>query len=117
MQPHFGQLTSTYGSCSSTGEDFGNRFSQWKQCTGIGTLKSARVRTSLAGFTELRRLSRDRFDDFHPALAAVAIHPRYVGAVSAVEAEELAAVLWLLVWFVTPGTGQDDFHALSPTAS
>jgi hypothetical protein len=109
MQPHFGQLTSTYGSCSSTGEDFGNRFSQWKQCTGIGTLKSARVRASLAGFTELRRLSMLDVGFSRPALTAVALHSGNVGAVAAGPAEDFYGLLQLVVGFVTPGTGEDEF--------
>jgi hypothetical protein len=60
------------------------------QRSGIGTVQSASVRTlDLAGFTELRRLSRYRLYDFHPALAAVAIDTGNVGAVGAAPAVDL----------------------------
>ena len=72
------------------------------QRSGTGTVQWASVRTlDLAGFTELRRLSRNRIHDFHPAFAAVAIDSGNVGTVAAAPAVDFLAAADF-VGLVTP---------------
>src|SRR5579859_4370160 len=61
----------------------------------------------LAGFTELRRLSRWMLDDFPTAFATIALHAGNVTAMTAGPAVDLAAGLQL-VGFVAPGTTDED---------
>src|ERR1700758_5538558 len=74
------------------------------QRSGIGTVQSASVRTlDLAGFTELRRLSRNRLHNFHPAFTAVAVDPGDVGTEGAGTAGDLLPTADF-VGLVAPGT-------------